>query len=60
MNILYLSMGIAMVLFGIYTTFVQVKIFNKGEEDNRGQDYKILSSGLLFIVVGILIIIKYI
>jgi hypothetical protein len=45
--------------FGIYITMRQVKIFAKGKQDRLGFDIQSLGAGIMFIMIGIYLIFKY-
>jgi len=45
--------------FGIYLTIKQVKTFIKGEQDKFGFDIQGLGGGIMFIMIGLYLIFKY-
>jgi hypothetical protein len=59
MNALYALGGCACSAFGIYLTIRQVKTFIKGEQDNLGFDIQGLGAGIMFIMIGIYLLFKY-
>jgi len=60
MNILYVLGGFACLALGLYLTIIELKIFSKGTQDKLGADIKILGGGIMFIMIGIYLICKYI
>jgi len=59
MNALYELGGIACLLFGIYYTRKHIRIFKNNEQDQLGWDIKGLGAGIMFVIIGVGIIIKY-
>jgi len=59
MNIPYVLGGIASIALGLYITITQLKKIIAGEDDQLGFDYKGLGGGVIFIMVGIALILKY-
>lgn len=59
MNGLYVFGGIACLVFGIYLTKKQVKTFNSGKQDQLGFDIKLLGGGIMAIIGGVYLIMKY-
>ncbi|HEY4323893.1 MAG TPA: hypothetical protein VGN20_07895 [Mucilaginibacter sp.] len=59
MNVLYVTGGIALLTFGIWQTIRELRIFAKGKQDKLGADIKILGSGIMFIMIGVYLIVKY-
>ncbi len=59
MTALYFLGGIDCLIFGVCLTKRQVKIFAKGKQDELGFDIKLLTGGILFIVIGVSLIVKY-
>lgn len=59
MNGIYILGGIACLAFGIYLTVKQIKTFLAGKQDQLGFDIKLLGGGLIGIMIGIYLIIKY-
>ncbi len=59
MNALYVLGGCACLAFGIYLTIKQVKTFIKGEQDKFGFDIQGLGGGIMFIMIGLYLIFKY-
>lgn len=53
MNYTYLVGGIIALVFGGWLTLNQIKIFLKKQGDQLGWDIKLLSGGLIFIMIGI-------
>jgi hypothetical protein len=59
MNFLYVSGGIALIVLGCYIVVFQVKKTRAGKEDRLGFDYRLLGGGVIFIMGGTAMIIKY-
>jgi len=53
MNYTYLFGGIASLGFGSWLTFNQIRIFALGKQDRLGWDIKLLSGGILSMMLGI-------
>ncbi len=60
MNGLYVIGGIALILFGVWLTAKEIKIFARGEQDDLGYDIKGLGFGITCVICGIILISKYI
>ena len=60
MNNLYELGGIALLAFGIWLTVHQIKVFKEKKQDQLGFDIKLLSAGIMAIILGIALISKYI
>jgi len=58
-NFLYVLGGIACLIFGIWLTVKQVKTFKRGKQDQLGFDIKLLSGGIMGVMIGIYLIAKY-
>jgi len=59
MNGLYIIGGIACLAFGIYLTLKQIKTFRAGKQDQLGFDIKLLGGGIIGIIIGVYLIMKY-
>ena len=59
MNALYVLGGIVLLTFGIWQTITTAKVYLKGKEDKLGADIKILGSGIMFVIIGAYLILKY-
>ena len=53
MNYTYLLGGMASIGFGGWLIFNQIKIFVRGKQDKLGWDIKLLSGGILCLMLGI-------
>jgi len=60
MHYLYIIGGIILLAYGLWQTITTSKVFINGKQDWLGADIKILGSGIMAIMIGIAIIIKYI
>jgi hypothetical protein len=60
MNVLYVLGGIVCLIFGVWQTIKQMKIFASDKQDAFGYDIKILAGAVGFIILGVALIIKYI
>lgn len=56
-NTLYFIGGITSLIFGLYITINQIKIFLRREQDELGWDIKLFGGGLTFLILGIMLII---
>ena len=59
MNVLYVIGGIVSLVFGIWQAITTVKVFMAGKQDWLGADIKILGSAIMFIMIGVYLIFKY-
>jgi len=59
MNALYIILGIALLIFGIWLTKREIKIYMKGKQDKLGADIKMLGGGIMAIIIGIALILEY-
>jgi len=48
--------GLAFFAIGLYITFVQIKIFRAGKQDQLGFDIKWLGGGIMAIILGLVLI----
>ena len=58
MNILQVILGVVVIGIGLLIVIIQIKRFKKGLKDEWGYQKNTLISGIGFIVLGILIIVK--
>jgi hypothetical protein len=59
MNYIYTICGILSIILGIYIIAQQIKKIKAGEDDELGFDYKLLGGGIMAVVLGIALILKY-
>ncbi len=59
MNIPYVLGGIASLIFGTWLTIKEVNVYRAGEQDKLGADIKMLGGALMFVMLGLSLIIKY-
>ncbi|WP_179414903.1 hypothetical protein HDF19_20090 [Mucilaginibacter sp. E4BP6] len=52
--------GIAFLVYGIYLTISEIKVFNTGKQSEFGWDIKGLGAGICCIMIGIYLIAHYI
>ena len=60
MNYLYIIGGLLLLAYGVWQTITTVKVFLKGNQDRLGADIKILGTGIMAIIGGVILIIQYI
>jgi hypothetical protein len=60
MSVLYLLGGFIPLGYGIYDLIKEIKIFSKGKQDKLGADIKIFGADIMFIMIGLYLICKYI
>ena len=60
MNALYVLGGFACLAFGTYTTPIRVKAFLNSKRGILGGDIQLFGSGIMFIMIGVYLICKYI
>jgi hypothetical protein len=58
MNSVDMLAGLACLGIGVSITIVQIKTFSKGKQDQLGFDIKLLSGGVIFIIIGIMLTAK--
>jgi hypothetical protein len=58
MNTLYVLIGIALTIFGIWLTIREIKIFAQGKQDKLGFHIQLLGGGTLAIILGIAMIVQ--
>jgi len=58
MNIGYIILGVVMICVGIYIVILQIKWFKKGLKDPFGYEGRLLLSGFVLILFGILVLVK--
>ena len=58
MNVPQIILGIVMTCVGIYIVILQIKWFKKGLKDQFGYQGRFLFGGIVFIVAGIIVIVK--
>jgi hypothetical protein len=51
--------GIALSGLGLYITVIQIKKINSGRAGQLGSSYQLLAGGIIFIMSGIALILKY-
>lgn len=56
MNYTYLVCDFFVLIFGLWLTFNQIRTFRKKEQDQLGWDIKLLSAGIMAIMIGIYLI----
>jgi len=59
MSTFYSIGGILCLIIGLYITIKQLKIFRSHQQDELGFDIGLLSSGFMFMLIGIALIFKY-
>lgn len=59
MNYLYMIGGIACLAFGLYLTMKRIKIFMAGKQDKLGFDIQLFGAGIMGIMIGIYLMVKY-
>jgi len=59
MNGLYVMAGVCVTIFGVYTVISENKRNKNGKEDKLGFGAGVFQSGIMFIILGILLIVKY-
>lgn len=58
MSTLYVLIGIAFTIFGVWLTIRQVKIFAQGTQDRLGFSVQLLGGGIMSLILGIAMIIQ--
>ncbi|MBB6110954.1 hypothetical protein [Mucilaginibacter lappiensis] len=59
MSGLYSIGGVALLGVGLYLTVKQIKIFMAGKQDQLGWDIRGLGTGIISIMIGVYLIVKY-
>jgi len=59
MNGLYTIGGVILLAIGLYLTVKQIKIFVAGKQDQLGWDIRGLGAGIMSIMIGVYLIVKY-
>jgi hypothetical protein len=52
--------GIAFLIYGLYLTITEIKVFRAGKQSKFGWDIKGLGAGICCILIGIYLIAHYI
>lgn len=60
MNFLYILGGIALVLFGIWQGYKEIKIFSSGKQDPLGADIKLFGASIGAVMIGVYLIVNFI
>jgi hypothetical protein len=48
--------GLAFLILGLYITYIQIKTFKSGKQDQLGFDIKLLGGGIMAIILGLALI----
>ena len=60
MDWLYIIGGLVLLIYGIWQTITTVKVFIRRKQDKLGADFKILGTGIISIIGGIIIIVQHV
>jgi len=58
MSIPQIILGVVAICVGIYIVVLQIKWFKKGTKDQFGYQGRFLLGGIIFIMIGIILIVK--
>jgi len=60
MNVPYIIGGIALILFGMWLAIIMIKTYAAGVKDKFGLNMRLLTFGVIAVVVGVIIVVKHV